>query len=81
MKSLWLYLKNQKLLGNDEDSHVVILEPFDTASVPPYRLRGFGKVSDAEGLLLGTDPGGVKLRDDVLFKAYWRGQERLNRSV
>ena len=72
-------------MGNDEDSHVVILEPFDTASVSPNRMRGFGKVGDEEGLLLGTvagtDPGGVQLRDDVLFEASWRGHRRLNRSV
>ena len=85
MKSLWLYLKNQKLLGNDEDSHVVILEPFETASVPHNRMRGFGWVRDEGKLLLGTvastDPGGVQLRDDVLFEASWRVHRRLNRSV
>ena len=48
-------------------------------------MRDFGKVGDEEGLLLGTvagtDPGGVQLRDDVLFEASWRGHRRLNRSV
>ncbi|MDA0229781.1 MAG: cupin domain-containing protein [Proteobacteria bacterium] len=59
--------------GDDEDSHFVILEPFDTASVPPNLMRGFRNVGDEEGLLLGTvagtDPGGVKWRDDVLAEA------------
>jgi len=63
--------------GDDEDSHFVILEPFDTASVPPNLMRGFRNVGDEEGLLLGTiagtDPGGVRWRDDVLAEASRRG--------
>ena len=59
--------------GEDEDSHSVILEPFDVASVPPNLMRGFRNVGDAEGLLLatiaGTDPGAVQWRDDVLAEA------------
>ena len=59
--------------GDDEESNFVILEPFDTASVPPNLMRGFRNVGDEEGLLLGTiggtDPGGVRWRDDVLAEA------------
>ena len=47
-------------MGNDEDSHFVILEPFATTSMPPNLMRGFGTASDEEGLLLGTDPNGVQ---------------------
>ena len=63
--------------GDDEDSHFVILEPFDVASAPPNLMRGFRNVGDEEGLLLGTiggtDPGGVQWRDDVLAEASRRG--------
>lgn len=63
--------------GDDEDTNFVILEPFDTASVPPNLMRGFRNVGDEEGLLLGTiggtEPGGVKWRDDVLAEAAKRG--------
>lgn len=63
--------------GDDEDSHLVILEPFDVASVPPNLMRGFRNVGDEEGLLLGTiggtDPSGVRWRDDVLAEASKRG--------
>jgi mannose-6-phosphate isomerase-like protein (cupin superfamily) len=59
--------------GEDEESNFVILEPFDVASVPPNLMRGFRNVGDEEGLLLGTiggtDPGGVRWRDDVLAEA------------
>jgi len=65
--------------GDDEDSHFVILELFDTASVPPNLMRGFRNVGDQEGLLLGTvagtDPGGVQWRDDVLAEASRRGHQ------
>ena len=63
--------------GEDEESNFVILEPFDVASVPPNLMRGFRNVGDEEGLLLGTiggtDPGGVRWRDDVLAEAAKRG--------
>ena len=63
--------------GDDEDSHYVILEPFDTASIPPNLMRGFRNVGDEEALLLGTiegaEPGGVRWRDDVLEEAERRG--------
>ena len=63
--------------GDDEESNFVILEPFDTASVPPNLMRGFRNIGDEEGLLLGTiggpDPGGVRWRDDVLAEAAKRG--------
>ncbi len=63
--------------GENEDSNFVILEPFDTASVPPNLMRGFRNIGDEEGLLLGiiggTDPGGVQWRDDVLAEAAKRG--------
>jgi mannose-6-phosphate isomerase-like protein (cupin superfamily) len=63
--------------GDDEDSNFVIIEPFDTASVPPNLMRGFRNIGDEEGLLLGTiggtDPGGVQWRDDVLAEAARRG--------
>jgi len=40
-------------------------------------MRGFRNVGDEEGLLLGTiggtEPGGVKWRDDVLAEAAKRG--------
>ena len=59
--------------GDDEDTHFVILEPFDVASIPPNLMRGFRNIGDEEALLLGTiagtDPGGVHWRDDVLAKA------------
>ena len=59
--------------GDDEDTHFVILEPFDVASIPPNLMRGFGNIGDEEALLLGTiagtDPGGVHWRDDVLAEA------------
>ena len=67
--------------GDDEDTHYVILEPFDTASIPPNLMRGFRNVGDNEGLLLGTiegtEPGSVRWRDDVLAEADKRGR-RLN---
>ena len=59
--------------GDDEDTHFVILEPFDVASIPPNLMRGFRNIGDEEALLLGTiagtDPGGVHWRDDVLAEA------------
>ena len=63
--------------GDDEDSHFVILELFDTASVPPNLMRGFRNVGDEEGLLhataAGTDPGGVQWPGDVFAGASRRG--------
>ena len=59
--------------GDDEDTHFVILEPFDVASIPPNLMRGFRNIGDEEALLLGTiagtDPGSVHWRDDVLAEA------------
>ncbi len=63
--------------GDDEENHFVILEPFDTVSIPPHVMRGFRNVGAKEGLLLGlvggTDPGGVQWRDDVTAEASRRG--------
>ncbi len=63
--------------GDDEETNYIILEPFDTASVPPNLMRGFRNVGDEEALLLGTiegaEPGGVQWRDDVLEEAANRG--------
>jgi len=63
--------------GDNEDTDFVIIEPFDTASVPPNLMRGFRNVGDVEGLLLGTiagtDPSGVQWRGDVLAEASRRG--------
>ena len=63
--------------GDDEENHFVILEPFDTVSIPPHVMRGFRNVGAKEGLLLGlvggTDPGSVQWRDDVTAEASRRG--------
>ncbi len=50
--------------GDDEESNFVILEPFDTASVPPNLMRGFRNAGDETAFMLaivgGTDPGRVE---------------------
>ena len=47
--------------------HSVVLEPFDTMSVPPCIHRAFKNVSDEEGALQVVITGGLHDRYDIQF--------------
>jgi quercetin dioxygenase-like cupin family protein len=52
---------------NDDGSERVVLEAFDTISVPPGVCRAFRNVSDEEGLLQVLITGGVHDMNDIAF--------------
>jgi quercetin dioxygenase-like cupin family protein len=52
---------------NDDGAQRVVLEPFDTISVPPGVCRAFRNVGDAEGILQVIITGGVHDMNDIAF--------------
>lgn len=56
-------------LGDQGDRQVVI-EPFDTLSIPPGVARGFKNVGNDEGKLLVLITGGLHDMDDIAFPAH-----------
>ena len=66
--------------GDDEDTHHVIIEKFDTVSVPIGAMRGFRNVGGEKAMLMvtvgGTDPGRCGWHKDVVAEAGRRGYTR-----
>ncbi len=50
---------------NDDGRDTVVLEPFDTISVPPKVCRAFRNVGDAQGVLQVIITGGVHDMNDI----------------
>ncbi len=50
---------------NDDGRDKVVLEPFDTISVPPKVCRAFRNVGDAQGVLQVIITGGVHDMNDI----------------
>lgn len=54
-----------RVYWGDEGEHDVILDEFDTISVPPSVTRGFQNVGETEGMLQVLITGGVNDMDDI----------------
>lgn len=52
---------------NDKGENTLVLEQFDTISVPPEVARAFRNVGDSEGLLQVLITGGVHDMQDIAF--------------
>ncbi|MEC3947774.1 cupin domain-containing protein [Sphingobium sp. HWE2-09] len=52
---------------NDDGSESLILEQFDTISIPPGVCRAFKNISDSEGMLQAIITGGVHDMNDIAF--------------
>ncbi len=50
---------------NDDGRDTVVLEPFDTISVPPKVCRAFRNVGDTQGVLQVIITGGVHDMNDI----------------
>ncbi|HYF21630.1 MAG TPA: cupin domain-containing protein [Ramlibacter sp.] len=50
---------------NDDGGEKVVLNQYDTVSVPPGVSRGFRNVSDADAMMLTVITGGVHDRNDI----------------
>ena len=65
--------------GDDEDTYHVIVEKFDTVSVPIGAMRGFRNVGDEKAMLMvtvgGTNPGKCGWHKNVVAEAERRGYE------
>ena len=56
-----------EITWGDVGEHSVVIDQFDTISVPPGICRGFTNVSDEEGMLQVIITGGVHDVDDIAF--------------
>jgi quercetin dioxygenase-like cupin family protein len=56
-----------ELSWNDRGENTLVLETFDTISVPPEVARAFRNVGDEEGLLQVIITGGVHDMEDIAF--------------
>jgi mannose-6-phosphate isomerase-like protein (cupin superfamily) len=63
--------------NSDGQRHEVVLEPYDTVSVPIGASRGFRNAGDGTALMLavvgGTDPGKVRWPDETVAEARRHG--------
>jgi quercetin dioxygenase-like cupin family protein len=55
---------------NDDGRDAVVLDEFDTISIPPGVCRAFRNVSDAEGIVQVLITGGVHDMSDIDFAAH-----------
>lgn len=58
---------NFEVRWNDEGGERLILEEFDTISVPPGVCRAFRNIGDRDGILQGVISGGVHDMQDIDF--------------
>jgi uncharacterized RmlC-like cupin family protein len=65
------------IIWGDSGENELILEPWDTISVPPGVMRGFRNAGDEDAYLMailgGTDPGRVTWQPQVLEQAQQAG--------
>ncbi len=54
-----------EVIWNDDGRDTVVLEPFDTISVPPKVCRAFRNVGDTQGVLQVIITGGVHDMNDI----------------
>jgi mannose-6-phosphate isomerase-like protein (cupin superfamily) len=57
-----------RVYWGDEGEHQVILDRYDTVSVPPSVTRGFQNVGDDEGMLQVLITGGVSDMNDIALR-------------
>ena len=59
---------------NDDGSERLVLEEFDTVSVPPGVCRAFRNIGEGEGMLQVIITGGVHDMSDIAFSTHARNQ-------